>query len=268
MIIYGQPLAESIYQQFTPAIQNLRQRNIIPTLRIILVGNNRQSISYVNSKKINGEKTGIRVLVDKSEEDISEFELYKLINTYNHDESVNGIIIQLPLPENLNESNIINYVSYKKDVDGFLSNSSFINPLARAVLEVLNRTVDKLINKRICVIGKGRTGGAPIYRELQKISSSINQIDRSTKNADEIIKSSDVVISCAGKKGVINRNNCKKGTILINCGLHEEDGKLKGDYDEEEIKDIAFAYTPTPGGIGPVNVAFLLDNTVKAAYEK
>lgn len=264
MIIKGKPIADSIYQKLTPPIHTLRKRKIIPTLSIILVGNNKQSVSYVNSKKIHGEKIGIKVLVDKLDEDTTELELNKIINNYNNDVSVHGIIVQLPLPSSLNEVKVINWVSFKKDVDGFLTNSLFINPLARAVLEILKRNVGKLDNKQICLIGKGRTGGGPIYSELQKVTRSVKQIDTSTKNPDDIIKSSDIVISCVGKKRVVNSKNCKKGAILINCGLHSEDGILMGDYDEDEIKDIAHSYTPTPGGIGPVNVAFLLENVVKA----
>lgn len=267
MIIYGKPIADTIYQKLEPLIKNLKKNNITPTLTVILVGNNPQSTSYVSQKKKSGEAIGINVYVNQQKEDITEEQLKTIVSQYNSDPNIHGIIIQLPLPQKLNEIDTVSLVDPSKDVDGFLANSVFTNPLAKAVLEVLKRYVDRFNNKKICVIGKGKTGGAPIYRELQKLTSSIVQIDTKTSNPDKIIYASDIVISCTGKKRMVNGKNCKKGAVLISCGLHVEGDKLKGDYEEDEIKDIASYYTPTPAGIGPVNVASLLENVVKSAYE-
>ncbi len=264
MILKGQPIADSIYQKLIPFISALGKKDITPTLQIILIGNNPRSVSYVNQKKINGNRIGVNVFIDKKDEDITEEQLKTIIKNYNADSSIHGLIVQLPLPSQINENQIIQSVTSSKDVDGFLSNSPFINPLAKAVLTLLKKNLDRFDNKKICVIGKGKTGGAPIYRELKKMTESVVQIDRATKDPDKIIQSSDIVISCVGKRRVVNSKNCKKGATLISAGLHSENGKLKGDYDEEEIKNIASYYTPTPGGIGPVNVACLLENTVLA----
>ncbi|MCL5970507.1 MAG: bifunctional 5,10-methylenetetrahydrofolate dehydrogenase/5,10-methenyltetrahydrofolate cyclohydrolase [Patescibacteria group bacterium] len=278
MVIPGKQIADSIYNQLAPLILKLKQRNLNPTLAIILVGSDPASVSYVTQKKKKGEKIGITVFVDKKPEGISEEQLLTTIKNYNTDPNIHGIIVQLPLPKNFTEDKIVQQVLPEKDVDGFTPISLFINPIVKAIYYLFAYMIDQktgnnfdlakiekwLINKQIIVIGKGKTAGKPIYEALSKLSKNITQIDSKTLNPDKIINEGDIVISCVGRKNIVNRKNIKKGVILINVGLHKENHHLMGDYDEEEIKDIASFYTPTPGGVGPINVACLLENVIIA----
>lgn len=271
MIIYGKPIAEKIYARLIPQIEHLQKKSISPTLKIILVGNNPQSIIYVFEKQKRGEEIGVNVFIDKKKDLISTNQLTITITNYNNDPNVHGIIIQLPLPIHLPTDQIIATVSPQKDVDGFFPNSCFVSPVAKAIIYILEEVVKKefikkafrpslgewLRNKHIIIIGKGKTGGAPIFKELSKIRGiNIIQIDRSTKNPDSLIKTGDIVISCVGKKGIVNNKNCKKGAVIISVGL--------GDFDEGEISDIASFYTPNIGGVGPLTVACLFENLIAA----
>lgn len=265
MVIYGKLIAQSIYQKLVPRISRLKKRSINPTLAIILVGSDPASAAYVSQKKKRGQDLGITVAVDRKPADLTEEQLLATVENYNHDPNIHGIIIQLPLPEHISEEKVIQQVLPQKDVDGFTTNSLFTNPIVKAVYYLFDYTIHKKpTNKQIVVIGKGKTAGKPIFQELSKLCKNITQIDSKTKNPDEIIKQGDIVISCVGKKNIVNRQNLKKGAILINVGLRKEDNHLAGDYDEEEIKDIASFYTPTPGGVGPINVACLLENVIIA----
>lgn len=288
MVIYGKPIAKDIYKRVKPIILSLIAKNIIPTLAIILVGDDLPSKVYVGRKKKMGEELGINVFVDQKSKHIKEEQLLTIIENYNNDPNIHGIIVQLPLPHRLSEEKIINTIAKEKDVDGFLENSAFSNPLAMAVEYVLKTVVtdecknkpyclplrEWLKDKKIVVVGKGKSAGEPIYNRLArlaarqaKMSNNIVQLSRSSENPQEAIKGSDIVISCVGKKNIITSKNLKKGAILIGVGLHSENGKLSGDYNESEIKNIAAYYTPTPEGMGPVNVASLLENVVEAALK-
>lgn len=278
MLINGKLIAQTIYQKLVPRLSRLKKRDINPSLAIILVGSDPASVAYVAKKKEKGEKIGITVYIDHQPSAITENQLITIIDNYNYDPNISGIIIQLPLPKHISGEKVTQKVLPQKDVDGFVQNSRFTNPIVKAVYYLLgfiifqkinnqiNSEVIKkwLQNKQIVVIGKGKTGGKPIFQELAKITNKIVQIDSQTDNPDKIIKQGNIIISCVGKKNILNRSNLKKGVILINVGLHKENNHLVGDYDETEIKNCASFYTPTPSGIGPVNVACLLENVIQA----
>lgn len=278
MVIYGKPIAQKIYQKIIPHLRKLQEKKIKPTLMIILIGNNPRSIAYVTHKLEKGKKIGLNVFVDKRNEEITEEQLITLIKNYNHDPKINGIVVQLPLLNNLDQEKIIKTITRSKDVDGFLVDSPFTSPIAKATIAILqevHRLEEKgqlftnwLRKKQIVVIGRGITGGKPIYQYLIGLKNNVTQINSQTKNPNLIIKKADIIISCIGKKGIITKKNIKKGVILISTGLHLEKGKLKGDYEEEEIKSLASFYTPTPEGIGPVNVACLLENVIQACEKE
>jgi methylenetetrahydrofolate dehydrogenase (NADP+)/methenyltetrahydrofolate cyclohydrolase len=167
-------------------------------------------------------------------------------------------------------SAVTDTVQLSKDVDGFLPNSPFNVPVALSVGEIL-QSVDPNFpqsakDKKIVVIGRGETAGGPIYQYLVKVGLSPEVVHSKTTNPDEIIKNADIVISCVGKKDVITAANTKPGATLVSVGIwRDENGKLHGDYDVSAIASIAQHYTPTPGGVGPVNVACLMQNLIAAA---
>lgn len=269
MIIDGKAIAGEILNDLKTRVNNLKEKRITPTLQIILVGENTQSESYVRQKKLKGEEIEIKVNVLRLESGINNLELLKTIEQLNNDNNVNGIIIQRPLPIQINSNEIDQTVLPEKDVDGFNKNSKFHPPLGEAIITLL-KSVDKdFKTKKIVIIGKGKTGGEPVIKTFKKLGINFNVVDRSTHNSSFIIHNSDIIISAVGKPNTIKPEMIKKNAILISIGLYKgNDGKLYGDYDEEKIKDIASFYTPTPGGVGPVNVACLLKNVIEAAKNR
>jgi methylenetetrahydrofolate dehydrogenase (NADP+)/methenyltetrahydrofolate cyclohydrolase len=265
MKIDGKQIAKKILNYLKNRIQKL---NVVPHLAIILVGNDPASIAYIEQKKLKAEQIGAKTTMINLDSKIGASELNEEIKKLNSDHAVHGIIVQRPLPLHVDSRIISLAISPKKDVDGFHPNSEFEMPIALAVLRILKEvhaSTPGVDVRKIVVIGKGETGGQPIIQTLKKMGINPTVIDSKTKNPEIIMKNADVIISSVGKPHVIKANMIKKGVTLISIGLHKGfDGKLHGDYSEKEIKDIASFYTPTPGGVGPVNVAMLLKNLLIA----
>jgi len=182
--------------------------------------------------------------------------------------------LQRPAPEHIEIEKIEEHISPIKEVDGFGANSLYPVPVAAAALKMLEKThhdsminqsfIDWLKTKKIVVIGKGETGGETIINLLRKRGIEPLVVDSKTENKDGEIRKGDIVISAVGKKDMVTKTNLKKGAILIGVGIFSENGKTYGDYDTKEIGNIASYYSPTPGGVGPVNVAMLMENIITA----
>ena len=271
MRIDGKQIAAEILSDLKVRVEKLKEKNIIPHLYIILLSNDASSASYVNQKIKRGEEIGVKITLDRQNPNISTEELVEKIHKLNIDKNVHGIIVQRPMPKHLNEFEIEEAVKPTKDVDGFNSKTKFATPVAAAVLNVLkaihNENFDKWLGlQKITVVGKGITAGGPIIRLLQKKGIEPSIISSKTTNRSEILNASDIVISAVGKPNVVSSDEVKNNAIVIGVGMHmEDDGKFKGDFNEEEISKIASFYSPTPGGIGPLNVTMLLSNLVTAA---
>ncbi len=273
MIIYGKPIAEKINSTLLKKISSLKQNNTIPKLAIILIGDNPQSHIYVKEKVKKAAHLGILTKVITYNSDTKIATILTKISELNTNKDIHGIIVQLPLPKGFDANLITGAVSDKKDVDGFKENSRFSSPIAIAVIEIL-KTIAKIekisfkefiLKKSFCILGKGKTAGEPIAAKLKKLKVHISVIDSKTKNSNSITRTADVIISCVGKPKIVTTNKIKKGVILISAGITKTDGKIMGDYDEQDINSKAAYYTPTPRGIGPVNVTCLLQNVVTAA---
>ena len=261
MRIDGKALAEAILSGLTKQVVLLKQQNITPTLAVILVGDNPESLSYIRQKQKATEKIGGRFIFEKLPKTALPKELAARVAMYNRDTSVHGLIVQRPLPAGLSAA-----VHPKKDIDGFMPNSPFDVPVAMAVFTILNNIGITLNNKKIVIVGRGETAGKPIAAALAKRQCATSIITSKTSYPIEIMKGADIIISCVGKRGIVTGDALKSGVILISVGIwRESDGKLHGDYEEDDIKDIASFFTPTPGGVGPLNIASLMQNLVKAA---
>lgn len=268
MRVDGKALAEKILDDLIPKVTSLKQQGITPTLAVIQVGDDPASMAYIRQKQKAAEQIGAKIILSHQPSAISNQQLQEIIQTFNNDSSVHGLIVQRPLPEGLRADGILP----SKDVDGFLPNSPYPVPVAEAVLTILERlTGPGPVKKQgqapsIVVIGRGETAGKPIEDVLIKKGHKVTVVHSQTKNPNEIIGSADIVISCVGKPNVVRRDNIKEGAILLSVGIsRDREGKLHGDYEEDEIKNVAAFYTPTPGGVGPVNVAALMANVVEAA---
>lgn len=284
MKIDGREIAGEIFEKLKKEVEELKKKNIIPHLVIILVGNDPASKAYVRQKELKATQIGAKATVINLESKIKNSELIKLIEKLNNDSSIHGIIVQRPLPPHIDSGEIDSATDVKKDIDAFRKESPFPIPIVCAILTILENIFNHFLvssvssdssvsslndwikSKNIIIVGKGETGGGPIIETFKKMGIEPNVIDSKTKNPQDIKKNADIIISAVGKLNVVKKEEIKKGVILLSIGLHKEkDGKLHGDYEEEEIKDIAGFYTPTPGGVGPVNVACLLENLIKAS---
>lgn len=279
-MIDGKALADTLLSILTTDVIKLKSQGITPTLAVILVGNNPGSLSYIKQKQKIAVRIGAHVIFHHQPSSISDQQLQSIIKKFNVDPNVHGLIVQRPVPRELGDvTDILNTVNPQKDVDGFTPNSPFPVPVAQAVMTILNHLSDLASqglslqgwtkNKNIFVIGRGETSGKPIAELLQKKDCKVQIVHSHTPQPTVILKTADVIISCVGKPNIVTKDMIKPGVILMSVGIWRDDnGKLHGDYEEDDIKDIASFYTPTPGGVGPVNVACLMQNLIKASTIK
>ena len=277
MKIDGKQIANEILEDLKTRIKKLREKKIIPRLAIILVGNNPASVAYVKQKELKAKTIGIKIKTLRLPNNIPQLNLTKAIHQFNNDSNIHGIIVQQPLSTGINLKSIVNAINPTKDVDGFHSDSHYQMPITMTVLKILekiytstpeiqSRFVEWLKDKKIVVIGKGETGGKPIIQMFEKMKIPYIAIDSKTKNPESLTKTADIVISAVGKTNILKPQTLKRGVILIGIGISRgESARLMGDYDQNEIKNIASFYTPTPGGVGPINVAMLLKNLIIAS---
>ncbi len=282
MVIDGKQLAEKILEELAVRVEKLKEeKSITPHLAVIRVGDDPATTAYVNQKKRMGEKIGGVVSIYNFDKNDSQEKVLECIEFLQKKGDINGLIIQLPLPRQLNEEILTNAVEKDKDVDGFRKDSGFSEPIAEAVIRILEEIflqeqqnkntgskefLSWLKPQKIVVMGKGKTGGKPIIHILNNLGITPTIVDSKTPNMEELTQSADILVCAIGKGKIITEGMIKKDAILLGIGMHREsDGKLHGDYDSEEIAGKAAYYTPIPGGIGPVNAAMLLVNVVNAA---
>jgi methylenetetrahydrofolate dehydrogenase (NADP+) / methenyltetrahydrofolate cyclohydrolase len=276
MEMSGEKLAEPILEEVKKRVLRLAEKNTIPELSIITVGGEDAWYSYVAQKIKTAERLGIKTrlihLDGKNEQD-----LLKVIQGLNDDKNIHGIIVQRPIPKIFNRDKIVSAINPIKDIDGFRSDSIYNVPVVLAVEDFIKEAYGVIIasdlqkillNQSICVVGKGETAGGPIKKWLYSKRAVPTIIDTRTENPCQVLKKTDLIISASGKKDMIKPECIKEGTVLIGVGTRREDGKLKGDYEVEQIKGVAKAYTPTPGGVGPLNLAYLFQNLLAAAEKQ
>ncbi len=279
MKIDGVALAGSIYKELTPQVAALKTKGIVPALGVILVGDNPNSILFIKQKQKAAERIGAKLILKQFPPNLRPEILQSTIQQFNNDSFIHGIIVQRPLPPELGDmSKILDTISPMKDVDGFLPNSPFVPPVAQAVLAILNVVFEHekpnitetsfnswLEDQCSVVIGRGETAGRPIAKVLAERGCTISIIHSKTPNPKEITRRATIIVSCVGKERVVTPDMVTSKAILIGVGMHTNpSGKLAGDFDEEEMKNAVTYYTPTPGGVGPINVAHLMKNLIDA----
>ncbi len=277
MRIDGKAIATTILEQLTQTCIQLQKRGVVPTLAVGLVGDDPGSASYVRQKTLTAEHIGARLLLSKWNTDVPAETVAQAIRSWNEDQSIDGIIIQRPLPSHLTDPTLLNSVAPDKDVDGFVPGSAFPVPVAKAV-EILLMAASStklpgafaswMRKKHVVIIGRGETAGKPIAAHLSKYQSELMVIHSKTAPQESAyrMKTADVIVSCVGRERTIGAGDIKPGAILVSVGItRDANNVLHGDYEEEDIREVAGAYTPTPGGVGPVNVACLMQNLVQAA---
>lgn len=274
MKVSGKAVAEAILKKLE---KEIKDKNLKPSLAIILAGDDPLSRIYVNNKIKTAKRIGVEAKLYTFSKNEPE-KCIKLIQRLNVNPSVNGIIIQHPVYSDWNFDELESKIDPQKDVDGFLPNSPYSGAAALAVWEMLTAfaliegyksTEDFLKNKKIVVIGRGKTAGGPTFKLLKEIGLNVESVVKETENPTPIIKKGDVVISATGVKNLVHKSNLKKGAYVVGVGVGKEivDGEEKvfGDIKEDEVAKIAKLYCPTIGGIGPLTIVSLLKNVVESA---
>jgi methylenetetrahydrofolate dehydrogenase (NADP+) / methenyltetrahydrofolate cyclohydrolase len=255
MIIDGKKIAESLNVELA---KKLDVKNL--HLGVILVGDNPASVKYVERKKILGEKLGVEVSVFEYEKDITETELIEVVGDLVARDSIDGLIVQLPLPDHIDQNKILNLISREKDVDALSEDPKVLSPIVLAIKKILSVSKVDLVGKKILVVGNGKLVGRPIALWLASEGQDVTVVDESVgENLATLTKQADVLILGAGKAGLLKPNMIKEGVVIIDAATSESNGHLVGDADPA-CADKASLFTPVPGGVGPMTLSMLFQN--------
>ena len=255
--------------------KKVADEHIQATLAVIQVGNDPASSVYVGNKKKACEYIGIGSIAYELPEETTEEELLKLIDELNADDAVNGILVQLPVPKHIDEKKVINRISPLKDVDGFhpesvgnlcIGQDGFVSCTPAGIIELLKRSDIEIEGKECVVIGRSNIVGKPMALLLLKNNGTVTVCHSRTRDLKSVCKRADILVVAIGKPKMITAEYVKEGAVVIDVGIHRMDnGKLCGDVDFDDVKDHTSAITPVPGGVGPMTIAMLMVNCVKAA---
>lgn len=278
-ILDGKKCSQEILDKIKEKVDNLKNSNKrVPGLAVIIVGNNPASKIYVNSKVKACEKVGFYSKAIFLDENISQAELLENIQALNNDKNIDGILVQLPLPKHLNEDEICNAIDTSKDVDGFKAENlgkvmlgkedGMVPCTPQGIMYLLDSIKDiNLYGMNGVVIGRSNIVGKPISSLLINRGVTTTVCNSRTKNIEDVLRNADIIIAALGKPKFLKENMVKEGAIIIDVGINRVDGKLCGDVDFENVSKLASFITPVPGGVGPMTIAMLLNNTLRA-YDK
>lgn len=244
-----------------------------PTLASVIVGEDGGSLSYIKGQKKVSEELGIKYDMRTFNSTITEEELIKEIKDLNSNETIDGIIVQLPLPAHLNEDKILSYIHADKDVDGLTDvnfgkfckgREAFIPCTARSILNLIKSTEEKLEGKKTVVLGRSNIVGKPVAMLLLGEHTTVSICHSRTENMEEICRSADILISAMGQPAYIKKDFIKPGAIVIDVGTTMVEGKVRGDVDFDDVSQVAGYITPVPGGVGAMTTTMLMENTYEA----
>lgn len=273
-IIDGKKIAAKIEKQTAKEVATLKTKGIVPKLAVILVGNNKASLTYIGRKKEAAERVGMDFALHQFPTSITKEDLIAAVQDIQKDKQLTGLIIQLPLPERLYISEVLNAINPAIDVDCLtdsnigklvMQTNHIEPPTPWAVIKTLKEIKYNMVGKNITIVGAGALVGKPLAIMLVNELASVTTCNSHTKNIKKKCLEADVIISAVGKKDLITADMVRKGVIIIDTGIAYKDGKMFGDVDFKKVSKKTSFITPTPGGIGPITVAKLLRNTTTCA---
>lgn len=285
VIIDGKKIASEIRTEIAEKVSSLKNQGIKPCLAVILVGENPASVSYVRGKRKALAEVGMEDKSIQLPENTTEEELLNLIKKLNDDDSVNGILVQLPLPKHINEDKVIMAISPKKDVDGFhpenvgnlvIGRKGFLPCTPHGIIVLFKKMGIETNGKNAVVIGRSNIVGKPISILLSRkdINCTVTMCHTGTKNLSEFTKNADILVVASGSPHTLKKDMIKKGAVVIDVGVNripdssKKSGfRLIGDCDFDDLKEIASYITPVPGGVGPMTIAMLIQNTLESAVK-
>lgn len=274
-IIDGKKISAEIKDELKEKVAALKAEGKEITLAVIQVGNDPASTVYVGNKKKSCAYIGIHSLAYELPEDTTEGELLSLVEQINESKDVHGILVQLPLPKHINEDKIIKAISPKKDVDGFhpqsvgalsIGQPGFVSCTPAGIIQLLKRSGIEIDGKECVIVGRSNIVGKPMALLLLRENGTVTVCHSHTKNLKEVCKRADILVAAIGKPKFFNHEYIKEGAVVIDVGIHRnENNKLCGDVDYDDVFSHVSAITPVPGGVGPMTIAMLMYNCVQAA---
>lgn len=277
-LLNGKELADKIKDEVRAQVEALESNGKSVHLAVIQVGNNAASSTYVKNKQNACKYCGIKSTTYNLEDDESEENLIELINDLNEDEDIDGILVQLPLPEHIDEYKTIQSIAPEKDVDGFhevnvgklmIGKERFIPCTTLGIIELLLKNNIQIAGQNCVVVGRSNVVGKPTAMELLHHNGTVTVCHSKTNGLKQICREADILVCAIGKPKFFNKDYISPNTVVIDVGIHrQEDGSLCGDVDFEDVKDIVAAITPVPRGVGAMTVAMLMRNCVQAARNK
>lgn len=272
-LLNGREIAKDYRAGLQSEVEKLKSQGIVPNLTVVIVGNDGASLSYVRSKNKAAEKIGMESSIVRLDEDTSEEEVLAAVEKLNNDDKVNGILVQVPLPPQVDENKVLEAIAPHKDVDGFspvnigrlyTGQRTFVPCTPLGIMELLKHT-GSLEGKTVAVVGRSHIVGQPVAKLLTNENATVTLMHSRTKDMVAQLKNFDVVVSAVGKPGLIKGSDLKEGAIVIDVGNTVVDEKLVGDVDFDSAKEVASYITPVPGGVGPLTITMVLNNTLLAA---
>jgi methylenetetrahydrofolate dehydrogenase (NADP+)/methenyltetrahydrofolate cyclohydrolase len=285
-ILSGKELAATMRQEMKEEIEKLKEKhNVVPGLAVVLIGDNPASISYVRGKEKACTEVGILSQQYKFDANYKEEDLLKLINTLNHDGSIHGILVQLPLPDHINEEKVLYAIDPDKDVDGFhpvnvgrmmIGAPGFLPCTPHGIQQLILRNGIEIAGKHVVIVGRSNIVGKPLAMILvQKktgANATVTMCHTGTQNMSEYTRQADILVVAAGRPHTVNGDMVKQGTVVIDVGVNRIEDKTKksgfrliGDVEFDEVSQKASAISPVPGGVGPMTITMLLYNTIQSA---
>lgn len=273
-LLNGKVISDIIKDDLKEVVTEMKNNGQNVELAVIQVGNDSASSVYINNKVKACNYIGIESVTCNLDEDTTQDELINMIEELNEDDTVNGILVQLPLPKHLDEKEILSKIHPSKDVDGFhannvgnlmLGNNSIVACTPSGIMKMLEYYEIDVAGQECVVVGRSNIVGKPMAMLLLQADGTVTVCHSKTKNLKEICKRADILVCAIGKPKFFNREYIKDGAVVIDVGIHrQEDGKLCGDVDFEDVKDIVSAISPVPNGVGSMTVCMLMNNCVKA----
>jgi methylenetetrahydrofolate dehydrogenase (NADP+) / methenyltetrahydrofolate cyclohydrolase len=275
-LLSGRDIAQQILEKdLKPRVELLNKKCVQPKLVVILIGNHQASESYVKQKEKFAAQCGILSEIRRFEPSITEEELLKELRDINEDDSIHGVIVQLPIPDHISVEKVLHIIDPVKDVDGwtptnvgklFLGEECLQSCTPKGIIMMLDAAGVKIEGKNAVVIGRSNIVGKPISGLLLNRGATVTTCHRHTTNLDEHIKNADILVVAVGKAEFIKGEQLKPGCVVIDVGINrKEDGKMCGDVHFESASEVASQITPVPGGVGPMTVVSLIENTITSA---
>lgn len=279
MIISGKEISVKIKDQLKEEVSKIKETYPrLPKLVVILVGDNQASQTYVRNKERGCQYIGIESEILRHDASFSEIELLQEINDLNNDDTVDGILVQLPLPQHINEEKVLDAIVPSKDVDGFhpenvaklfLGQHSLVPCTPKGMMVLLEEINYDLAGKEVVIVGRSNIVGKPVALLCLQKNATVTIAHSQTKNLKAVCSRADVLIAAIGKPKFFNHEYVKDGAVVLDVGINrDEKNKLCGDVDFDDVKDKVSAITPVPGGIGPMTITMLMKNTIEAFYHR